>query len=65
MPHYLLFGRFLPADGLLKGGSDAEAGGLRLPPWTNDVAARGRGPARRPRRRRRKALRDPLLQERW
>ncbi|XP_032670630.1 potassium voltage-gated channel subfamily H member 2 isoform X9 [Odontomachus brunneus] len=65
MPHYLLLGRFLPADGLLKGGSDAEAGGLRLPPWTNDVAARGRGPSRRPRRRRRKAFRDPILQERW
>ncbi|XP_029676835.1 potassium voltage-gated channel subfamily H member 2 isoform X8 [Formica exsecta] len=63
MPHYLLLGRFLPADGLLKGRGDAASGGLRLPTWTNDVTARGRGPARRPRRWRRKALRDPLLQK--
>nr|XP_012218334.1 PREDICTED: potassium voltage-gated channel subfamily H member 2 isoform X7 [Linepithema humile] len=63
MPHYLLLGRFLPVDGLLKGRGDAAAGGMRLPPWTNDVPTRGRGPARRPRRGRRKALRDPLLQE--
>jgi len=63
MPHYLLLGRFLPLDGLLKGGSDAAAGGLRLSPWTNDVTARGRGPTRRPGRWRRKALRDSLLQE--
>ncbi|XP_025262240.1 potassium voltage-gated channel unc-103 isoform X10 [Camponotus floridanus] len=65
MPHYLLLGRFLPADGLLKGRGDAASGGLRLPPWTNDVAACGRGPTRRPRRWRRKTLRDPLLQKGW
>ncbi|XP_077260205.1 potassium voltage-gated channel seizure isoform X9 [Temnothorax americanus] len=63
MPHYLLLGRFLPADGFLKGRSDAATGGLRLPPWTNDITARGCGPARCPCRWRRKALRDPLLQE--
>lgn len=65
MPHYLLLGRFLPADGLLKGRGDAASGGLRLPPWTNDVAACGRGPTRRPRRWRRKTLRDPVLQKGW
>lgn len=66
MPHYLLLGRFLPADGLLKSRSDAATCGLRLPPWTNDITTRGCGPARRPCRWRRKALRDPLLQEgRW
>jgi len=63
MPYYLLLGRFLPLDGLLKGGGDAAAGGLRFPPWTNDVTARGRGPTRRPGRWRRKALRDSLLQK--
>lgn len=65
MPHYLLLGWFLPADGLLKGRSDAATSGLRLPPWTNDITARGCGSARRPCRWRRKALRDPLLQKGW
>lgn len=64
MSHNILLGRFLPADGLLEGGSDAETGDLRVPSWTNDVAPCGRSPPRRPRRRRRKAFRDPLLQER-
>jgi len=63
MPYYLLLGRFLPIDGLLKGRGDAAAGGMRFSPWTNDVPTRGRGPARRPRRGRRKTLRNPLLQE--
>nr|XP_033330790.1 potassium voltage-gated channel subfamily H member 6 isoform X12 [Megalopta genalis] len=64
MSHNILLGRFLPADGLLEGGSDAETGDLRVPSWTNDVAPCGRSPPRRPRRRRRKAFRDSLLQER-
>ncbi|KAL0123196.1 hypothetical protein PUN28_007654 [Cardiocondyla obscurior] len=64
MPHYLLFGRFLPADGVLKGRSDAATSSLRVPPWTNDVTARSCSLARRPCRWRRKALRDPLLQKR-
>ena len=59
-----MLGRFLPADGVLEGGSDAETGDLRVPSWANDVAPCGRSPPRRPRRRRRKAFRDPLLQER-
>lgn len=64
MSHNILLGRFLPADRLFEGGSDAEAGDLRVPSWANDVAPCGRSPPRRPRRRRRKAFRDPLLQER-
>lgn len=64
MPYYLLLGWFLPADGLLKGRGDAATGGLRLSSWTNDITARGCGPARRPCHWRRKALRDSLLQER-
>lgn len=64
MSHNILLGRFLPADRLFEGGSDAETGDLRVPSWANDVAPCGRSPPRRPRRRRRKAFRDPLLQER-
>nr|XP_034180296.1 potassium voltage-gated channel subfamily H member 2 isoform X13 [Osmia lignaria] len=64
MSHNILLGRFLPADGLFEGGSDAETGDLRVPSWANDVPPCGRSPSRRPRRRRRKAFRDPLLQER-
>lgn len=64
MSHNILFGRFLPADGVLKGGSDAEAGGLRVPSWADDVTACGRGSSRCPLGRRRKTFRDSLLQER-
>nr|XP_012139364.1 PREDICTED: potassium voltage-gated channel subfamily H member 2 isoform X10 [Megachile rotundata] len=64
MSHNILLGRFLPADGLFEGGSDAETSDLRVPSWANDVAPCGRSSSRCSRRRRRKAFRDPLLQER-
>ncbi|XP_043669991.1 potassium voltage-gated channel unc-103 isoform X19 [Vespula pensylvanica] len=65
MPHNLLLGRFLPADGFLQGGSDAKTSGLRISPRTDDVTACGCSPTRRSRCGRREALRDTLLQERW
>ncbi|XP_046813203.1 potassium voltage-gated channel unc-103 isoform X13 [Vespa crabro] len=65
MPHNLLLGRFLPADGFLQGGSDAKTSGLRISTWTDDVTSCSRSPARRSRCRRRETLRDPLLQEGW
>lgn len=64
MSHNLLFGRVLSVDGVFTGGSDAEASNMRLPPRANDIATRGFRIKRRPRRRRREAFRDPLLQKR-